>query len=157
MKPVLERALARIRGQRRGLRGFDEALHAAGGLVSHVDRGIVDVPVERIVGSVNRWQVLRSDFFYRTGEQVTQRFRRVAAAMVEGKLLPPLELYKIKRGSAPSEYYVLDGHHRVAVARRLGQDFFDAHVVEFRVAAAAEPQSPPAAEPVQRTRRLAGI
>ena len=32
-----------------------------------------------------------------------------------------------------TEYYVVDGHHRVAMAKKLGQDFLDAHVVEYRL------------------------
>lgn len=31
-----------------------------------------------------------------------------------------------------TEYYVVDGHHRVAMAKKLGQDYLDAHVVEHR-------------------------
>jgi hypothetical protein len=94
--------------------------------------------VQRIVGSVGRWQNLRSDFFYRSGQAVTQRFRRIEQAMLSGKELPPVQLYKLKfRSSVPgaeprSEYYVLDGHHRVAMARKLGQDFLDASVVEHQ-------------------------
>ena len=61
--------------------------------------------------------------------------------MREGKILPPLELYKLKprrqvgaEERAVTEYYVVDGHHRVAMARKLGQDYLDAHVVEHRAA-----------------------
>jgi CRP-like cAMP-binding protein len=82
--------------------------------------------VEAIVGSIGRWQALRSDFLYRTGQAMTQRFYRVGQAMQAGKALPPIEVYKLD-----NKYYVLDGHHRVAMARRLGQDFLDAHVVEY--------------------------
>jgi hypothetical protein len=71
---------------------------------------------------------------------MTARFHRVGQAMRAGKTLPPLELYKLTRApraaaAAPaSEYYVVDGHHRVAMARKLGQDFLDAHVVAYRLA-----------------------
>jgi Protein kinase domain/Cyclic nucleotide-binding domain len=125
---------------RRGVRGFDQALEQAGGMASRIDRGVAAVPTEQIVGSVNRWQNLRSDFLYRTGTAMTRRFRRIGEAMQAGKMLPPVELYKLKRrpgtsSSAPrSEYFVLDGHHRVAMARRLGQDFLDAHVIEYQPA-----------------------
>jgi ParB-like chromosome segregation protein Spo0J len=44
-----------------------------------------------------------------------------------------------------SEYYVVDGHHRVAMARKLGQDFLDAHVVAYRLAGTAEPATAHAA------------
>ena len=32
-----------------------------------------------------------------------------------------------------TEYYVVDGHHRVAMARKLGQDYLDAHIVEYKL------------------------
>jgi hypothetical protein len=72
---------------------------------------------------------------------MTGRFVRIGAAMQQGRTLPPVDLYKVKkapspgRESAASEYYVVDGHHRVAMARKLGQAFLDAHVVEYTVGA----------------------
>jgi serine/threonine-protein kinase len=129
----------RLRRQHRPLLSFQDALRAAGGTAGAVDRGVASIPVEAIVGSIGRWQTLRSDFLYRTGRAMTQRFYRVGDAMQSGKILPPIEVYKLKfrsgegeRGASErSEYYVLDGHHRVAMARKLGQDFLDAHVVEY--------------------------
>jgi hypothetical protein len=70
--------------------------------------------------------------------------------MQRGLPLPPVELYKIKgprdqKGAAPvSEYYVVDGHHRVAMARKLGQAFLDARVVEYKVAGNKTDEVPPA-------------
>jgi CRP-like cAMP-binding protein len=130
--------------EHRGVRSFDQALEQAGGMASRVDRGIKEVPIDKIVGSVSRWQNLRSDFFYKTGKAMTQRFYRIGAAMQAGKALPPLDLYKLRRrpstagGTPHTEYFVVDGHHRVAMARRLDQLFVDAHVVEYQ---AAEPPS----------------
>ena len=125
----------------RPVKSFEQELHSAGGIAGRVDAGTRTVDVRRVVGSVGRAETLRSDFFYKRGRAITSRFRRVGAAMQQGKELPPLELYKVKRSpeqreGAPapqSEYYVVDGHHRVAMARKLGQDFLDAHVVEYRV------------------------
>jgi hypothetical protein len=139
----------------RGIKQFDHELKAAGDLTGRADLGHRTVDVHQIVGSVSRWQNLRSDFFYRTGEAMTARFVRIGQAMREGKILPPLELYKLKRRgpagqarSDASEYYVVDGHHRVAMARKLGQDYLDARVVEYRVTAPAEGTAPsPAAAP----------
>jgi hypothetical protein len=105
--------------------------------VNRVDAGVTAVPVHRVVGSVDRWRVLRGDFLFRTGPRLTERHKSVAKALRSGAYLPPLELYTIRPAGAgaaqPAEYYVLDGHHRVAMARRLGLDFLDAHVVEYRV------------------------
>jgi hypothetical protein len=130
--------LRRLVRQHRPLRSFSEAVQEAGGISSGVDRGTVTVPTEQIVGSVSRWQNLRSDFLYRTGTAMTRRFLRIGELMAAGKELPAIDLYKLK--GARSEYYVVDGHHRVAMARRLGQDFMDARVREFRPAATHEAQ-----------------
>jgi hypothetical protein len=73
--------------------------------------------------------------------------------MQSGRVLPPIEVYKARlrrrhgdRESTVTEYYVVDGHYRVAMAKKLGQDFLDAHVVEYRVAPppAGDPAGPPA-------------
>jgi hypothetical protein len=127
--------LGRLLGRRkhRDVRSFDVDVAAAGGVAGRVDKGFKEVPVDKIVGSVGRSHNLRSDFFYKTGQAVTARFRRVGQAMAEGKSLPPLELYKVKEPEQPSTYYVVDGHHRVAMAKQIGQDALDAHVVEYRV------------------------
>jgi hypothetical protein len=90
----------------------------------------------KVVGSVGRSHTLRSDF--RTGQAVTARFRRGGEAMQLGKALPSLELYKLKGKEedgrqAESRYYVVDGHHRVAMAKQIGIDALDAHVIEYRV------------------------
>jgi len=129
--------MRRLGLQHRPLLSFRDALEEAGGAAGAVDRGLLSIPVDAIVGSIGRWQALRSDFLYRSGRAMTQRFYRVGNAMRHGTELPPIEVYKLKfRSSTPggpprSEYYVLDGHHRVAMARQLGQDFLDAHVVEY--------------------------
>src|SRR5207245_10573111 len=59
----------------------------------------------------------------REGEQ---RYARVLKGMRNGAALPPVELYKLGFG-----YYVLDGNHRIAAARELGQEEIDAEVTEF--------------------------
>ena len=32
-----------------------------------------------------------------------------------------------------TQYYVVDGNHRVAMAKKLGQDYLDAHIVEYKL------------------------
>ena len=135
---VLKRSVSWQPRQHRGVKSFEQELQSAGGLASRVDAGTQIVPVEKVVGSVSRWQNLRSDFFYRTGTAMTGRFQRIGQAMREGKALPPIEVYKLKKPAEsrqtapPTEYYVVDGHHRVAMARKLGQDFLDAHVIAYK-------------------------
>ena len=142
MKPgdVLRRLVKILLRKHGDVKSFEHELRAAGGEAGRVDTGMQVVARQKIVGSVGRWRNLRSDFFYRKGS-VTERFERIGNAMRQGKALPPLELYKVARRHAagtgpagPSEYYVVDSHHRVAMAKKLGQDFLDAHVVQYTVA-----------------------
>ena len=121
------------------LPSFEAAVRESGGIVSRVDVGYRAVPLEKVVGSVGGAANLRSDFFHRTGPAVTERSGQVEEAMRRGKELPALELYRMRRrregGSRPTtEYYVLDGRRQVAVARKLGLAYVDAHVVEYKVA-----------------------
>jgi len=138
---------ARLRGRKhRDLRSFDQDVDAVGGVRGQVDRGFKEVPVDKIVGSVGRAHNLRSDFFYRSGD-VTRRYERIGEAMKQGKALPPVEVYKIKGKEedgtpADSRYYVVDGNHRVAMAKQMGVDALDAHVVEYKVDGKV-PEEPP--------------
>src|SRR5437868_942813 len=83
--------MKRLRREHRGVKSFADAAREAGSL-SSVDRGVTTVETGKIVGSVSRAQNLRSDFFYRTGKAMTQRFYRIGAAMAAGTPLPALEL-----------------------------------------------------------------
>ena len=121
-------------------RSFAQEVEGAG-ITGRADAGMATIPTRKVVGSVGRAHNLRSDFFYRTGQAMTARFVGIGRAMERGTVLPPIEVYKARlrrrRGEAEvpvTEYYVVDGHHRVAMARKLGQDYLDAHVVEYKVA-----------------------
>ncbi len=53
------------------------------------------------------------------------RWLNIATARLNGQAMPAVELIKI--GDA---YAVRDGHHRISVARALGEDYIDAHVTD---------------------------
>ena len=89
------------------------------------DRGLRTVPLDRIVGSVGRYQDF--DERFRLKQRVpSERLERIKAAMRQGRPLPPVKLYQIK-----DEYYVLDGNHRIAAAKEMGHDDILATIVEF--------------------------
>jgi hypothetical protein len=60
--------------------------------------------------------------------RVRERWLSVAAAWYQGLGLPAVELVKIGR-----YYFVLDGNHRVSVARAMGKLEIDAEVIELQV------------------------
>ncbi len=88
-------------------------------------RGVRTIPLDRIVGSVGRYQDFDNRF--RLKQQVpSERLQRIKTAMREGHPMPPVKLYQIK-----DDFYILDGNHRIAAAKELGHDEILAHIVEF--------------------------
>src|SRR5215218_4534869 len=74
-------------------------------------RGTRVVEVDEIVGSVGRWRDFDRSFLpARTS--MAERWKRIDRAFQKGEDLPPVELYKLEEA-----YFVVDGHHRVSVAR----------------------------------------
>ena len=57
---------------------------------------------------------------------MAERWKRVDRAFRRGVELPAVSLYKLG-----GSYFVLDGNHRVSVARYQGVEMIDAEVTEF--------------------------
>jgi hypothetical protein len=94
------------------------------GIRGQIYRGMRTIPVDRIIGSVGRY--LDFDRAFLPTQGVTaDRWRSIARAHYDDISLPPVKLYQI--GDA---YFVLDGNHRVSVARERGVEFVDAEVIE---------------------------
>jgi hypothetical protein len=87
-----------------------------------VGRGLQSVPINKIVGSMGRSQDFDRSFRPLSGHSVG-RWTSIDQAYHAGSHLPQVELYA--RGG---EYYVVDGHHRISVARLHGQEYIDALV-----------------------------
>ena len=98
-------------------------------------RGARVVEVEEIVGSVGRWKDFDRSFLPARAS-VGQRWKRIDRAFQRGEDLPPVELYEIA-----DAYFVVDGHHRVSVARYHDVPTVEAAVAEFH------PQRPAAPVP----------
>ena len=92
-----------------------------------IDRGYEAVPLDRIIGSVDRYRDFDRAFLPRQ-EHTRSRWERIGKAHFEDVYLPPVDLYKVG-----DIYFVIDGNHRVSVARELGREFIDARVQECRV------------------------
>jgi hypothetical protein len=102
---------------------FEEVVEALGRTGQH-DLGLQVVPLEAIVGSVDR--AVDFDRGLRpTSARLRSRWERINAAQRRGEALPPVSLFKVG-----DLYFVRDGHHRVSVAKSLGRADIDAYVVE---------------------------
>ena len=106
------------------IKSFKDQQQAEAAYDSH-DRGIRSVVVDRIVGSVGRYKDFDSQFRLKRRAS-SERLQWIKEAMRQGRNLGPVKLYQIK-----NEYFVLDGNHRIAAAKELGQDEILAHLVEL--------------------------
>lgn len=87
--------------------------------------GLRSIPVKQIVGTDSRGGDFDREFLPRRPEIAT-RWRAVERAYPEGDF-PPIVAYQL--GDA---YFVIDGHHRVAIARERGIETIDAEITELR-------------------------
>jgi nucleotide-binding universal stress UspA family protein len=124
---AMQEVLARFGGRSAALIPFDEAYRKLRG-IGMVDRGLKEIPVAAIVGSVNRYTDFTRTFLPRIDADA-QRWATVKALTTDpsGLGLPPIEVYQI--GEA---YFVSDGNHRVSVAKQMGVPTIEAYVTEVQ-------------------------
>jgi hypothetical protein len=87
--------------------------------------GLRAISVRQIVGTESRAGDFDREFLPRRPD-IGERWRRVEQAFPDGDF-PPIVVYRV--GDA---YFVVDGHHRVAIARERGMETIDAEVTELR-------------------------
>ena len=115
-----------VSGKENTLRSFEEALEDVQ-VRQIIDRGTEIIPVERICGSYSANRNFDADF-RPLRKETEERWVRIRQAYYTDVTLPAIDVYQIG-----DTYYVEDGHHRVSVARAIGQTFIDAHVKEVIV------------------------
>ncbi len=108
------------------LRELSEALQTAQVKSRHA-AGLQSVPIARIHGSEGRSR----DFdaaFYPTHDRTAERWVSIAKALMLDEALPPVALIQVG-----DVYYVRDGHHRISVAKALGQMVIEAEVTVWEI------------------------
>lgn len=97
------------------------------GLGLHNQRyfGIKTVAVDEIVGSVDRYKDF-DRYFLPKKTFLMQRWANIHGAFSKDIGLPLVQLYKVG-----NIYFVVDGNHRVSVAKNIGARYIDAEVTEF--------------------------
>jgi nucleotide-binding universal stress UspA family protein len=100
-------------------------------------RVLENIPLDQIVGSVNRYTDFSRSFLprYESDEGRWARVRMGVDSMVG---LPPIEAYKVG-----DVYFVLDGHHRVSVAREMGQETIQGYVAPVYTRVPLSPDDSP--------------
>lgn len=118
---------SRLTGRSRALYALQD-VRATCTLKAEYDGGIRSVPIRQIRGSEGRSRYFDCDFnpLY---DQARSRWLNIARARQQGKDLPPVVLVQVG-----DIYFVRDGHHRISVARALGQLDIEARVTVWEVA-----------------------
>jgi len=120
---TLQEIIARFSGKSTELLSYEEVrrqLHAQKG----VNRGLQDISLNAIVGSVGRYTDFTRDFLPRQ-DTSKDRWAQVKLAIQDLQGLPPIDVYQLG-----DVYFVIDGNHRVSVARNLGATHIQADVTE---------------------------
>ena len=126
---------AALTGRARQLQSFNTVLSAAGA-EGRSFGGVQEIPLDKVVGSAAS-ESKSGDFdpaFLPVTRRLRERWTRIYTAMVEGDELPPIDVYKVD-----DAYYVIDGHHRVSVARSLGRTVINARVIDVQTRAPLAP------------------
>jgi nucleotide-binding universal stress UspA family protein len=133
---ALEEILARLTGRRTELLRFDDVQQMLG-TGARLDRGLQDIPLDAIVGSVGRYADFTRTFLPRT-DSLEHRWAQVKTLAVGEAGWPPIEVYRVG-----DVYFVLDGNHRVSVARQMGLETIPAYVTEIRTTVPLSPGDDP--------------
>ena len=134
-RAAMEEIMARFTGKSAHLLSFDdvsEKLKAKG----FGPRALHEIPLDAIVGSVGRYYDFTRSFLPRQDSD-KERWARVELASASTDL-PPIEVYQIGQ-----VYFVLDGNHRVSVARQCGATHIMAYVTEVQTKVPLTPDTQP--------------
>jgi nucleotide-binding universal stress UspA family protein len=133
---MVKEIISRFTGQSNALLSFEDVRQKLKAKASS-DRGLQDVPLNAIIGSVNRYDDFTRDFLPRKAISA-ERWARVEMAVTELVGLEPVELYKIGE-----VYFVKDGNHRCSVARQMGASHIHAYVTEIQTRVSLTPDTRP--------------
>lgn len=129
LRGKLNALLAALTGRSSHLTALAEITHGKA-VIDQCPLGAKMVRISDIQGSEDR----AGDFdrsFNPLQIHTKSRWLSIATARLNGQAMPAVELIKV--GEA---YAVRDGHHRISVAKALGEEYIDAHVIAFELASA---------------------
>lgn len=121
---VMSQLLRYVRRRPTKLLSLDE-LKGPLRLRSLIDRGVQEIPLEKIVGTLGRAREFNRAFLPRL-DASRERWTRIEQLAKGAVGFPPIDVYQVGE-----IYFVVDGHHRVSVARQLEAPTIEANVREF--------------------------
>lgn len=121
----MQQLMAKLQGKSTDLLAYEDVRHHVDASESQ-DIGVQEIPLDAIVGSVGRFKDFTRDFLPKNDSD-EERWAGVKTAVMDMKGMPPIDVYK-----TDDVYFVIDGNHRVSIARQLGAKTITAHVIEIK-------------------------
>lgn len=128
---IQRRLLALLTGRQNRLINLGEAQKRVQ-VKNRAHGGLKLVPIDQIRGSINRCNDFDADF-RPLQEYTKERWINIAVAHSRDESLPPVDLVELDK-----TYFVTDGHHRISVAKMMGQREIEAEVTVWRQAEQTE-------------------
>ncbi|VAW42868.1 hypothetical protein MNBD_CHLOROFLEXI01-3682 [hydrothermal vent metagenome] len=123
---AMQQMMARLKGKSADLLAYHDVYQYVKSS-DEVKQGIREVPLDAIIGSVGRYQDFTRTFLPKNDSD-EERWVGVKTAVHDMVGMPPIDVYKVG-----DIYFVIDGNHRVSIARQLGGDTITARVTEVKV------------------------
>jgi len=122
-KAAIQQMMTRFTGKSNELLAYEDVCRE---LVEDdaIKLGLQEIPLDAIVGSVGRYKDFTRDFLPKSDSD-QERWVNIKTAVLDMVGIPPIDVYKVGE-----VYFVIDGNHRVSVARQLGSKTITARVTE---------------------------
>ncbi len=91
------------------------------------NRGVEAIPIDKIIGSLGRYLDFSENLLPKRTDG-SSRYGYIKSLMKKGVILEPINVYQIL-----DSYFIIDGHHRVSVAKNeFKAKYIDAQVTEIK-------------------------
>lgn len=134
-KAAMQEIFSWLTGHSNSLLSFEEARQKLKASGEEEARGLQKIPLKAIIGSVGRYADFNRNFLPRKDVQ-SSRWARVKSVLRDLDDMPPIQVYQI--GEA---YFVLDGNHRVSIARERKLTHMRAYVIEIQTKVPLTPET----------------
>lgn len=132
---ALEQILAYFTGASLDLLSYED-IRRQFPIQGQIERGLQEIPLAAIVGSVGRYRDFTRTFLPRNEGDATRWAQVKVAQVTQG--VPPISVYQIGE-----VYFVRDGNHRVSIAQQMGNKTIEAYVTEVKTPVPLEPNDQP--------------
>jgi nucleotide-binding universal stress UspA family protein len=135
-KAAWKEIMARLTGKSIGLLSYEDVRKKLRARPKGT-KVLKDIPLDAIVGSVGRYNDFTRDFLP-LKDMNQDRWVKIKSAISDMRGVPPIDVYKIGE-----VYFVIDGNHRVSVARQMGSPQIQAYVTELKTRVPLTPEVKP--------------